>query len=60
MTRHGKAAFCSHQRITYEFSHGTYTHFYLHTKKIEKLDISRNGEKYSSLKEGECCITCTA
>jgi len=60
MTRHGKAAFCSHQRTTYKFSHGTYTHFYLQTRKIEQLGTSTNGEKCRRLKGGQCCITCTA
>lgn len=52
MTRHGKAAFCSHQRATYKFSHGTYTHFYLQTSSIEQLDRSISGEKRRRL-EGQ-------
>lgn len=59
MTRHGKAAFCSHQRATDKFSHGTSTHFYLQTRKIEQLATSMNG-KYRRLEGGERCITFTA
>lgn len=49
-----------HIQILTWYSHFKIPHFYLQRKEIEQLDKNMNGEKYSMLKEGECCIASIA